>query len=566
MQHPNKIGNAVKSLIKETALHLNLSSRELLNLVAALKLHTSPRLSFCACCLHLESVADSPLRLALNEHEEGEDIFIEEKTVSDFRFGLVYDMIQAFYLGKPSTFFETTTIESVPHIGVGLAFNNKSQPVHTPEEESDIRLQIKEFGTAPVFKVPMLPGERPNIPWNAEQDKSFAAVFNWLKQKSIKPVFRLFGYSGTGKTSLAREISWNVETGANGIPRGTVLFAAYSGKAAARLRETGCASACTVHSLIYKPQIDPLTGKPIGFILNQDSPLRFAKLLILDEVSMIDDEMGLDLLSFGVPILLLGDPGQLKPIRGLGFFTRSQDAPDVMLTTVERQAKDDPIIYLATRARLGLRLKPGTYGDSRVLAASSNITDAMIEASDQILVGTNRSRISYNTRVRRLNGNYELDTQFPVKGDRLMCIKNNKDNGLLNGTVWTCNQPEIKAIMRLKDYRNPKLGLVATNIEGLHIKLRSEDMYHSNGSPIIVNTVCSTHHFDENLPEPPWREIAGTDAFTFGYASTIHKAQGSEWGSGILIDESSIFTDQINEHRYTGITRIAKNLIIRLTD
>ena len=85
-------------------------------------------------------------------------------------------------------------------------------------------------------------------------------------------------------------------------------------------------------------------------MLNAESALRDAKLLVLDEVSMVGPEMARDLLAFGKPILVLGDPGQLPPVKGEGAF--NTDEPDVLLTEVHRQAGDSAIIRLATwRAR-----------------------------------------------------------------------------------------------------------------------------------------------------------------------------------------------------------------------
>ena len=66
---------------------------------------------------------------------------------------------------------------------------------------------------------------------------------------------------------------------------------------------------------------------------------------------MVDEDLGRDLLSFGKPVLVLGDPAQLPPVKGGGFFTEAE--PDVMLTEVHRQAADNPIIRAvhATSAR-----------------------------------------------------------------------------------------------------------------------------------------------------------------------------------------------------------------------
>ena len=73
-----------------------------------------------------------------------------------------------------------------------------------------------------------------------------------------------------------------------------------------------------------------------SFELWDDAPASKAELIVIDECSMVDAELGRDLMSFGVPLLVLGDPAQLPPIQGGGFFTEAE--PDAMLTEVHRQA------------------------------------------------------------------------------------------------------------------------------------------------------------------------------------------------------------------------------------
>ena len=107
------------------------------------------------------------------------------------------------------------------------------------------------------------------------------------------------------------------------------------------------------------------------FALNPQSDAADAKLIVLDEVSMVGEEMARDLMSFGKPILVLGDPGQLPPIKGEGAFTR--DAPDVMLTEIHRQAAESAIIRLATMARQGEPIGFGEY-DRRVLPRCARAT------------------------------------------------------------------------------------------------------------------------------------------------------------------------------------------------
>ncbi|MFL5099482.1 MAG: ATP-dependent RecD-like DNA helicase, partial [Xanthobacteraceae bacterium] len=188
------------------------------------------------------------------------------------------------------------------------------------------------------------------------QDAALKAVAEWLKQKpgrrGTPPIFRLFGYAGTGKTTLAKHLAKDVE--------GRVLFAAFTGKAALVMRRKGCAGASTIHSLIYRP-LQSGKEEP-SFELWDDAPVRDAKLIVIDECSMVDAELGRDLMSFNVPLLVLGDPAQLPPVAGGGFFTDAP--PDAMLTEVHRQAQDDPIVRISMDIRAGKRLDPGTYGET----------------------------------------------------------------------------------------------------------------------------------------------------------------------------------------------------------
>src|SRR3982075_4751719 len=138
------------------------------------------------------------------------------------------------------------------------------------------------------------------------QDAALTAASDSFKaQRGPSSIFRLFGYAGTGKTTLAKHIAEGID--------GKVLFAAFTGKAACVMRSKGCYSASTIHSLIYKARE---TGEEMpSFELWDDAPASKAKLIIIDECSMVDGELARDLLSFDVPLLVLGDPAQLPPIQ-----------------------------------------------------------------------------------------------------------------------------------------------------------------------------------------------------------------------------------------------------------
>jgi exodeoxyribonuclease-5 len=106
-----------------------------------------------------------------------------------------------------------------------------------------------------------------------QQDKALCAVNRWLREGGNQ-VFRLFGYAGTGKTTLAKYIAED-----------RVLFAAFTGKAAHVMRSKGCDGASTLHSLIYKcTEVYDEERRMLvpRFVLNDESALAGAKLLISD--------------------------------------------------------------------------------------------------------------------------------------------------------------------------------------------------------------------------------------------------------------------------------------------
>src|ERR1700674_4553078 len=239
------------------------------------------------------------------------------------------------------------------------------------------------------------------------QDAALKAVAAWLKARpgsnGTPQVFRLFGYAGTGKTTLARHLAEHAD--------GEVKFAAFTGKAASVMRGKGCKGASTIHSLIYRARE---SGEEVpNFDLWDEAPASKAELIIIDECSMVDAELGRDLLSFGVPLLVLGDPAQLPPIQGGGFFTEVE--PDMMLTEVHRQAQDDPIVRLSMLVREGHRLEPGEYGRTSVVRRDAFDPQRALE-TDQILVGRNVTRRAYNARMRERRG---FNDPMPLAGDKL---------------------------------------------------------------------------------------------------------------------------------------------------
>jgi exodeoxyribonuclease-5 len=357
------------------------------------------------------------------------------------------------------------------------------------------------------------------------QNSALAAVNHWLaaKPRGAEQVFRLFGYAGTGKTTLARHIAEGVE--------GEVKFAAFTGKAALVMRRKGCSGASTIHSLIYRAR-DGSDEQP-SFELWDDAPASKARLIIIDECSMVDAELGRDLLSFGVPVLVLGDPAQLPPIQGAGFFTDAE--PDAMLTEVHRQAQDDPIVRLSMDIREGRAIEPGRYGETQVVARSDLDPDCVL-AADQVLVGRNTTRRAYNMRLRERRG---IDDPLPVAGDKLVCLRNNRKKGLFNGALWNVSERGAR--------RSGVMTLRLQPDEGI-------------GRPIKVSV--RPECFTGGIEQFDWPRRKPYDEFDYGYVLTVHKAQGSQWDDVVLFDESFAFPESRARWLYTGVTRAAKRLTL----
>ncbi len=359
--------------------------------------------------------------------------------------------------------------------------------------------------------------------WSTQQSAALVAVNEWYRSHRRKQVFKVFGYAGVGKTSLAKHFAESV--------KGQVLFAAYTGKAALMMRNNGCIGASTIHSLIYKPEEDDKGN--VTFVLNHSSPLQLASMLVIDECSMVDETLAADILGFNVPVLVIGDPAQLPPVNGAGYFTNGE--PDVMLTEIHRQARDNPIIYLATQVREGQKIYPGVYGDSIIKNEVTSLEE-LVEY-DQVIVGRNTTRKILNDKIREMRG---YEGILPVQGDRLICLRNDKLKGILNGEMFhVLADPKINASSDYTRY----------------------DLIDADTGEKRVNSRVHNQCFDGS-PKPDIRYLKGTQEFDYGYAITAHKSQGSQWNDVIIFDESWCFREDANRWLYTAITRAQRKILM----
>jgi exodeoxyribonuclease V len=429
------------------------------------------------------------------------------------------------------------------------------------------------------------------------QAKAIASIKDWFDNRSAtQQVFRLFGYAGTGKSTVLRfaleELGLDPHRSGrddgNCVPG--VVTATFTGKAALVLRRKGT-PARTIHSLIYsvlqatdeevaaavakieeaekaasrlsgfertateagiEAMRQALSGmKKPRFALNPQSDAAHARLIVLDEVSMVGEEMARDLLSFKKPILVLGDPGQLPPIKGEGAFTR--DAPDIMLTEIHRQVGESAIIRLATMARQGEPIGFGQHDAFVWKMRKMDITPEQALRGGQVICGLNATRLQLNNAMRTAAG-FGGSCLPSGSGEKIICLKNQNDLGLINGMFVSLDD--------VADEGSLFFSAMVTDEEGNRIGPPGQD-----GRPGRLRLYKGHFEdhvaFDRNRHDRDWKEKRHLTEATFGWAITGHKSQGSQWQNIVVWDDGLGRTDEDRRRwLYTVITRAEQGLVI----
>lgn len=387
------------------------------------------------------------------------------------------------------------------------------------------------------------------MPLSLEQKNILRDVAVWLSSGK-KQTLTLGGYAGTGKTTIIAALRLLLK---KQRPKWRVAFAAYTGKAtqvlADKLSKTSLDlskdNISTLHSLLY----EPLMGSE-GMIAGWDRKATLPyDLIIVDEASMLTRDMWKDLQSFGLPILAVGDHGQLPPIGDT--FSLMED-PELRLTTIHRQAEESPIIHVATLARTEGFIPVEKFGDNvEKFDMTSSEAQLLLEDLYQsykpgtlFLTGFNASRSGINQAIRQTQ--YRNMAQ-PETGDQVICLRNNWRKGIYNGMMGT--------------------------IESLSTEKNESDEYHSyktkivseEGSLLYSGLIVAEQFGAEGTLQlgPKERELVG-ELFDYGYALTVHKAQGSQAKRVVVIEERSRHTSDEDWSRwlYTAVTRAEEELFV----
>lgn len=391
----------------------------------------------------------------------------------------------------------------------------------------------------------------------SEQQQISDAILDWYRRPT--GYLAVAGYAGTGKTTVMGVTASMLSD------RLSVAYCAPTGKAVSVLRNklegVGAlnenSSTLTVHSLLYNCKGRGKANKLI-FEKKTNKQVGDWDLIVVDEASMITEPMFRDLKSLGIPLLFIGDPGQLPPIESKAFKPIAET--ELVLRTIHRQALDNPIIKYANIVREGGEVPIGDF-DGRLYHRTKGKRKPILEGnvfphiltSDAVILSYfNSTRVLMNRNVRKTNN---LNSVLPELGERLVALSNNKDYDLMNGEQLivesitpcvndSCYFIKLKGkpieVWAFTDSLNACTG------EDISTALRNKDE--------DISECQETYSW---LPESPY-------CLDFGYAMSVHKSQGSEWKTVVLLEERPERCSDEDYARwlYTGMTRAKEKLLM----
>lgn len=381
-----------------------------------------------------------------------------------------------------------------------------------------------------------------NVTFNEDQLEAIDLAVNWYRdyrdsisngvRGSVRPFFALGGYAGTGKTTVARYIASKC------CDPSRTKYIAPTGKAASRLRDKGCQGAQTIHRFLYNYLGNNFDDTPEFQVKSslEEQPL----LIVCDEASMINQRMGDDIISKGIPVLFLGDLGQVDPVSGDPFL--SPEDFNYNLEKIERNGGN--IVRASFYVRNGGRLPAREYDDVKVYDRRYTMKDVEehLDNDSVMLCSYNSTRQMLNLKARIALGNSE--SKMPVIGEKLICTFNQHNYAIANGEQFI--------LMDLRDLKEDEIS--PTDDE--FFKMATLLSITNNETKLAKFNLMSFIGSDEDEINSARKRIGG---FDFGFALTIHKAQGSEWGRVMLIEEYMRSTPYARL-QYTGITRAMNHL------
>ena len=347
------------------------------------------------------------------------------------------------------------------------------------------------------------------------------------------------------------------------IPQEKVKYVAFTGRAAEVLRKKGNPNATTIHKLIYFSE-----QRADGRFVYRKRPHLDGdpKIVVLDECSMCPASMWQILRSYPTHIIALGDPEQLPPILA-SDDNQLLGNPHVFLDEVMRQAKESDIIRLSMDIRESRPIKPYQGKDANIVLAK-DLVDGMYSWADQILCATNRTRKDINNFMRQEQGFGPL----PQIGDKVICLRNSWDtcsiiqeNPLVNGSIgWITDIREEEKFYHL-GRQGPGIWVSTYSID---LETEDHDIYEEicvDKQSLDIGKKLLTPRQEYLIAKDKRNPYDAPLEFNYGYACTVHRAQGSEWGKILTIEEKFPFDKETHRrHLYTAVTRASNKLTLVL--
>ena len=360
------------------------------------------------------------------------------------------------------------------------------------------------------------------------------------------------GYAGTGKSTLVKFIISALD-----VDEDDVCYAAYTGKAAQVLLKKGNKNVSTLHKLLYKSY-----PRPDGSFLRLPVDEVPYKIVIVDEVSMAPRNlMKLLFTHKNVHVICLGDPFQLPPV-DKDEDNHLLDNPHIFLDEVMRQAQESEIIRVTMDNRNHKPLSLMNGNEVKILT-KADLSTGMMQWADQMLVGTNQMRVALNNQMRELLGRGDA----PEDGDKVICLRNywsilaENEDPLVNGTIGYL-QDSFESFNQLPWKMG---GQRIYTIQGNFLSdggalYKNLDM---DKKLILTGEKSLDWKTTWKLNSNPRTSMLVPLEFTYGYAITGHKAQGSEWDKVLVVEEKFPFAKE--EHArwlYTCATRASEKLVL----
>lgn len=319
----------------------------------------------------------------------------------------------------------------------------------------------------------------------------------------------------------------------------------------------------------------------IQFVL-RDTVGGYRDLVLLDESSMVSEARVQEIRSLGVPVLLVGDHGQLSPVKEQ--MNRWMMNPDFTLTVNHRQADANGIVDAALRMRASGQLSHGSYGDGSTISVSAKENPDVLDVMDPgrmgagpdsvIIVPVNAMRAKINNRIHSVMCESQDDvereesrrmaglTGLPYTGERVISLQNHYGgtpvvlptpggewNAVSEEFVWNGMTGTIRDV-------NPR-GESAENTVILVIELDDMPTAHGGNAHILVK--ADVRQFGAPYKMRPDQHAKGAQLWDYGYALTAHKAQGSEYARVVVLDANP---SERKRWMYTAMTRAKEKLVV----